>query len=186
MDAGLRELLAPITQELPLARTGRRPVEEVEEEEDRHVGGEVADRHGLARSEPDGGLRELVACRQHGQEPTGRGEEEPARSGAPRAASAGPAAARRRTTSRAGGGGSASWRPCRSARRASGRAHLRVGRTGAPLGCSAPTRGRAPAAGGTTASAPAAGAGSAGARSASPAPRTAAAPDHWRLPRCPI
>jgi RNA polymerase sigma-54 factor len=54
VDAGLGELLAPVTQELHLVRSGRRPVEEVEEEQDRHVGGELADRHRLARSEPDG------------------------------------------------------------------------------------------------------------------------------------
>src|SRR5919197_1066141 len=91
MDAGLRELLAPVTQELHLARSGRRPVEEVEEEEDRHVGGELADWERLARSQPDGGFGDLVACRQHGGEPTGRGEGGPARRGARRAASARPA-----------------------------------------------------------------------------------------------
>src|SRR5207247_8057641 len=70
VDAGLRERLAPVTQELHLVRSGRRPVEEVEEEEDRDVRGQLADRSGLARRQPDGGLRDLVACREHRLEPT--------------------------------------------------------------------------------------------------------------------
>ena len=37
LDAGRAELLAPVTQELELVRSGRRPVEEIEEEKDRPV-----------------------------------------------------------------------------------------------------------------------------------------------------
>src|SRR5205823_1181361 len=41
-DSPLREFRAPVTQELHLVRSGRRPVEEVEEEERTPVGNELA------------------------------------------------------------------------------------------------------------------------------------------------
>src|SRR5579875_2571106 len=52
-DAGLAQLLAPVTQELELARSGRRPVEEVEEQQKRTAPEQVADRRPLARRRPD-------------------------------------------------------------------------------------------------------------------------------------
>ena len=42
LHAGRAELLAPVTQELHLVRSGRRPVEEVEEQQDRAVGDDLA------------------------------------------------------------------------------------------------------------------------------------------------
>src|SRR5581483_1590854 len=64
-DARRAELVAPVTQELQLARSGRRPVEEIEEEQDRPVGGDLAERRALLRRRPDGRVGNAGADGDH-------------------------------------------------------------------------------------------------------------------------
>src|SRR5207237_892069 len=47
------QFLSPVTQELELTRSGRGPVEEIEQEQDRAIVEKIADRRALARSRPD-------------------------------------------------------------------------------------------------------------------------------------
>src|SRR4029453_4597997 len=61
----LLELLAPVTQELHFVRSGARPVEKVEEHEDRPFLHEVTEGERLAWSEPDLGLGDGVAHAEH-------------------------------------------------------------------------------------------------------------------------
>src|SRR6266540_4189439 len=61
----LLEFRAPVTQELHLARSGRGPVEEVEEEERGPVGDQLADRATVVRRSPDRRLGYPVAYPQH-------------------------------------------------------------------------------------------------------------------------
>ena len=65
------ELLAPVTQELHLTRSGARPVEEVEEHEHRSFRDEIAERDALARCEPDLDIGDAVADLEHRQTLTG-------------------------------------------------------------------------------------------------------------------
>jgi len=59
------EVRAPVTQELHLVRSGRGPVEEVEEEQERPAVAELGDRGRLAGREPDRRLGNMVACGEH-------------------------------------------------------------------------------------------------------------------------
>jgi hypothetical protein len=66
LDTRLVELRSPVTQELELVRSGRRPGEEEEKEERGPLRHEAAGRHGLARGEPDGCVRYGVSESEHG------------------------------------------------------------------------------------------------------------------------
>src|SRR5436190_10122195 len=65
LDSGGAELVAPVTQELQLARSGRRPVEQIEEEEHRDVGEHLADRSALLRRRPHPRVRDALSHGQH-------------------------------------------------------------------------------------------------------------------------
>jgi hypothetical protein len=64
-DAGLLELRSPVTQELELVRSGRRPGEQEEQEERGAPRDEVGADHRLARSHPDRRIRDGVTGAQH-------------------------------------------------------------------------------------------------------------------------
>ena len=59
------ELRSPVTQELHLARSGRRPVEEVEDEQHTAAGEQLRQLPLLVRRGPDGCVRCSVPCPQH-------------------------------------------------------------------------------------------------------------------------
>src|ERR687885_752829 len=61
VDARCGEFDAPVTQELHLVRSGRRPVEQVEEEERAAVAQQLRDRPPFPRRGPDGDLWNLPA-----------------------------------------------------------------------------------------------------------------------------
>src|SRR5207245_4085116 len=65
LDAGLVEVRSPVTQELELVRSGRGPVEEVEDEQLRPVLDELAHRERLARAEEDRGVGGAIAGLEH-------------------------------------------------------------------------------------------------------------------------
>src|SRR5437588_10208477 len=65
LDAGGAKRLAPVTQELHLARSGRGPVEQVEEQEDRAVRDELLERRSLLRRRPYGPRWDVLARGQH-------------------------------------------------------------------------------------------------------------------------
>jgi hypothetical protein len=64
-DSCLLELRSPVTQELELVRSGRRPGEQEEEEERGRVVDELRDPGRLPWSEPDGCVRNLIAGSEH-------------------------------------------------------------------------------------------------------------------------
>src|SRR5437899_1164171 len=68
-DTRREELRAPVTQELHLVRSGRGPVEEVEEEERRSVREHCVERLLLVGSSQDGCSGDLVAYGEHAREP---------------------------------------------------------------------------------------------------------------------
>src|SRR5204863_9085825 len=73
LDSRLLQLRSPVTQELELARSGRGPVEEIEEEEQRAVVDEVADARPLAWRRPHHRLeRRLLPDLQHELDATRR------------------------------------------------------------------------------------------------------------------
>jgi len=71
-DARPLELGSPVTQELELVRSGRRPGEEEEEEKRRAPGDEVGADHRLPRSHPDRRVGDAVSVAQHRRDPTSR------------------------------------------------------------------------------------------------------------------
>lgn len=65
-DAGRRQVLAPVTQEKELVRSGRRPVEDVDAEEREAVAENVAQQPRiLAESRPHPDLGDRVASLEH-------------------------------------------------------------------------------------------------------------------------
>src|SRR5581483_2946983 len=65
LRAGRAKLVAPVTQELELARSGRGPVEEVEDEEDRPVAQDLVQRRALLRRRPDTDVPDALADADH-------------------------------------------------------------------------------------------------------------------------
>src|SRR5690349_8763321 len=65
LDARVPELRAPVTQGLHLVRSGRGPVEEVEEEEDRPFGCDLDEAGGLVRRRPDLRVGDALADPDH-------------------------------------------------------------------------------------------------------------------------
>src|SRR6185436_19062370 len=59
------ELLAPVTQELHLVRSGRRPVEEVEEQQDRALARDLDEGRALLRRRPHPRLGYAIADLDH-------------------------------------------------------------------------------------------------------------------------
>src|SRR4029077_8331660 len=73
LHARVLQLRSPVTQELELARSGGRPVEEIEEEEERALMKELADAGALARRRPDDRVeRRLLPDLEHGPSLCGR------------------------------------------------------------------------------------------------------------------
>ena len=91
LDPRRLQLLSPVTQELELARSGRGPVEEIEEEQERPVVEQVTDRCALARRRPYHRLeRSLCADLEHVPESTQRRARAPAPPPSPRRSRARP------------------------------------------------------------------------------------------------
>jgi hypothetical protein len=72
LNAGGAKLLAPVTQELQLARSGRRPVEQIEEKEDRAARDDFSERCALPRRRPHARVGDPVVGGQHGESLRGR------------------------------------------------------------------------------------------------------------------
>ena len=66
-DAGLVELRSPVTQELELVRSGRRPGEEEEEKERGCLSDEIRNRRRLAWRHPNRGPRNSLAGLDHSE-----------------------------------------------------------------------------------------------------------------------
>src|SRR4029077_13576624 len=81
LDTGVLQVRSPVTEELELARSGRRPVEEIEKEQQRAPMKQLADARALARRRPDDGVeRRAVPDLEH--RPESMRERPPARPGA--------------------------------------------------------------------------------------------------------